>query len=306
MTRYVSWLLNGALFVFCCFLVADTANAIFAVLLAPAAEEVADAPDSAPSARRSWDDRQVILARNLFNASLIAPAGGPPEPEELEAAKIPMDLLGTVASDDQDLAWAAVQNRQDRTTQVVRIDDLLAPQVKVLRIERRRVVLLEGDTPRELVLSEPVLSMNMDPKDVGRLKRTSGTRPHASGRARRARERRAAAAARPKPEPASAPVAPQASAVRDLTDLLSGASYQPKYEDGQMVGVVVNAVQGGSLFEEIGIADGDVITEVNGISIDSPQESTRVLLELIETPDLEVKVLGPEGPRTLTHSKPGG
>ncbi len=159
MARYLSWLLNGALFVLCCFLVADSANAVFAAWLTPEAQEARVTLGAAPVQRRTWNDRQVILSRNLFNASLIAPpAPPPPEQKVLEVAKVPMDLIGTVASADADLAWAAVVNRKDRKTHVVRVDDLLAPQVKVTRIERKRIVVLENDVPRELTLPEKTAS----------------------------------------------------------------------------------------------------------------------------------------------------
>ena len=37
-----------------------------------------------------------------------------------------------------------------------------------------------------------------------------------------------------------------------------------------MVGVQVNAIKPGSLFEQIGLQNGDMITEFNGIPIERP------------------------------------
>ncbi len=98
MGQYLSWLANSVLFVLCCYLVADAANEVFAALLTPTAENVARG--SAPTARapRSWADREIILKRNLFNASLLAPALDDEEPiEDLEATRLPLRLLGTAA-----------------------------------------------------------------------------------------------------------------------------------------------------------------------------------------------------------------
>ncbi len=72
-----------------------------------------------------------------------------------------------------------------------------------------------------------------------------------------------------------------------------------------MVGVQVSAIQSGSLFEEIGIKDGDVITELNGIQINSPEESTRILRELSEAQELTVTIQGENGPEILTMPTPG-
>ena len=49
-----------------------------------------------------------------------------PEPEEdLQRTRLPLRLLGTVASDDQVVASAAIENTQDRLHQVVRVGHTL-------------------------------------------------------------------------------------------------------------------------------------------------------------------------------------
>jgi general secretion pathway protein C len=57
-----------------------------------------------------------------------------------------------------------------------------------------------------------------------------------------------------------------------------------------MVGLQINAIKPGSLFEEIGIQSGDVITKLNGITIDNPQESAKVLTEFAEAESFTVDV----------------
>jgi general secretion pathway protein C len=91
-------------------------------------------------------------------------------------------------------------------------------------------------------------------------------------------------------------------AIRNPADLFSQARILPKWEDGQMVGVQVSAIKPGSLFEELGIADGEVITQLNGIEINSPEASAEVMLELSEAKELNVTVLGEDGEKTLQLS----
>ena len=74
------------------------------------------------------------------------------------------------------------------------------------------------------------------------------------------------------------------------TNLFSEARILPKYEDGSMVGLQINAIKAGSLFEEIGIESGDVITKLNGITIDNPQESAKVLSEFSEADSFNVEI----------------
>jgi S1-C subfamily serine protease len=71
-----------------------------------------------------------------------------------------------------------------------------------------------------------------------------------------------------------------------------------------MVGVQVNAIQPGSLFEDIGIEDGDIITELNGIPIDSPEESAKILLEFTQSTDFTIQIDGAAGPKTLNVNLP--
>ena len=77
--------------------------------------------------------------------------------------------------------------------------------------------------------------------------------------------------------------------------LFSQARILPKYEDGEMVGVQLNSIKEGSLFEQIGIQDGDTITEFNGIQVNGPQQSAQVLRELTEATEFDVSVVGPGG-----------
>jgi general secretion pathway protein C len=86
--------------------------------------------------------------------------------------------------------------------------------------------------------------------------------------------------------------------------LFSQARILPKYEEGQMVGVQLNAIQSGSLFEQIGIQNGDTITEFNGINITSQQDSAAVLRQLTEANEFNVTVTGADGqPRQMSFTK---
>jgi type II secretory pathway component PulC len=107
--------------------------------------------------------------------------------------------------------------------------------------------------------------------------------------------RQAADAPQPKPAP---PLD-----VRNPATLFAQARILPKYENGQMVGVQLNAIKPGSMFEQIGIKNGDVIKELNGIKIDSPEQSAKILVELVDAKVLNVLVDGPNGPQTLTWTQ---
>ena len=297
MGRYVSWLANAGLLVLCCFLLADTANAVFEALLTPAPPDLSEGVSPPPPAARAWSDRKVILTRNLFNSSLLAP---PPPPkkvvkEELEATKLPLSLLGTAASPNPALSWAAIEDESSRRTVVVRVDDEVKGKAKVTRIERKRVVLLENGVLRELVLSE---KKKRSKDSSARKKPKRPSRPRARRPKRAPRPARATT-----PEPALVPTQSRAGNL-DATKLFSDARILPKYMDGALVGMQVNAIQPGSLFAEAGLREGDVITQLNGIEIDSPESSVRVLSEIADATQLTIEVDREDGPTTLNVTLP--
>lgn len=293
MGRYLSWLANGVLFVVCCYLVADTANEVFAALLTPTAQGAQPAPAPALRAGRGWNDREIILQRNLFNASLLAGTAPIDEPvaEDLEETMLPLRLLGTVAASRQEFSWAAVEDQDERKTVVVRVDDALN-RATVKRIDRRRIVLSENGVLRELTLEDEV----SDSPPQARVSLPRGSRSMARARPSSPRKR---AAARRMAEQMAAGQARSAvrvqrkqvdEVVRNPANLLSQARILPKYEEGEMVGLQVNAIKPGSLLEEIGMKSGDVITKLNGMAVESPEDSARVLAELAESDDFTLDV----------------
>lgn len=296
MATTLSWGANAALFVLGCFLAADTANALLASALTPPPEAVVVASAAAPRGGRSWSDRQVILTRNLFNSSTLAPAGPPPEEieDDLQPTRLPLTLLGTAAAEDPSLAWAAIEDRERRTTLVVNVGADVKGKATVQRIERRRVVLLENGSPRELSLDS-----DDDQASQGRA-RVASRRPSP-----RAAQRRSPRVQKLGEDRFSVPKSDVEETLRNPSNLFSQARILPKYTDGAMVGVQVNAIKSGSIFEEIGFENGDVIKELNGITIDSPEQSAKLLQEFTEAESFSVIVQGANGEeRTLDVELP--
>lgn len=297
MSRFAIWIVNGALFVLCCFLTASLVTGWVGDWLSAAPGEAPAPAATAPAAGRDWSERKVILDRNLFQVSTLQPEEpAAPEPaaedEELEATRLPLKLLGTVAASDPRAAWAAVEETTRRERIVVRPQDRLLDKATVVRIERRRIVIENAGKREELALD-----------DEGKPSLTPLARASVAGRPAPAevadlRER----VQRLSEDSFQVQREEVNEAIRNPAELFSQARILPRYENGQMTGVQLNSIQPGSLFEEIGIRDGDVITQVNGIVVTSPQDSAALLRELTESNVFEVTVLGADGqPRTLSY-----
>lgn len=307
MGRYMSWVANSILFVLCCYLLANATNEVFAALLTPTPAEISESPAPRASQRHAWSERQVILTRNLFNASLLAPPApiAEEEPEEdLVATKLPLKLLGTAAIQPHEFSWAAVEDETERRTVVVRVNDSLR-SATVERIERRRIVLRESGELRELTLDEEETQSLANVGARARQTIASGKVAPIKRRGPAPRARRAPAAPPRAPEPEKVRKVDEDSfevdrddvddLVRNPTALFSQARILPKYDEGEMIGLQINGIKSGSLFEEIGLQSGDVITKLNGITIDDPQESAKVLAEFSEAENFTVDVERSDG-----------
>lgn len=287
MARYVSWVVNLGLLALSCWFVAQGALRLIDAWFSPPPSGEALASPQRDDAASAAADPQIILTRNLFNASLLAPQTPIAAIEEvLEATQLPLTLLGTAASDDPGLSWAAIEDRESQQSLVLSIGDGVRNQAKVLRIERKRVVLDEGGALRELALDEP----------EGTAVAVAPPSPQA-----RANPPRRPPRAPPQAEaqaPSPAPEIP-AAATRTPAQLFQDARILPKYAEGQMVGVQVSSIKPGGLFEKMGLQDGDVITELNGVRIDSPEQSAKILLEFTKSDSFTVQVDGANGAKTL-------
>jgi general secretion pathway protein C len=297
MARIIVWIANLTLGVLCCYLAASLILHLIDAALVPAPEPPMAALTAPARISRGPQDRQVILARNLFNASVLSPpvAAPVPQDEDLEATKLPLKLLGTAAAGDPALSWAAVEDLETRKHSVVRPQDQLRGQATVLRVERRRIVLQNGSRREELALDPEVVAPKSKPAA-----RTAAVPPPApmpradapvGARVRQLAENRFQVAR-----------SDVESAARNPAALFSQARIMPRYEAGQMTGVQLNAIKPGSLFEQIGIQSGDTIKQFNGIQINSPEESAQLMRELSEAKQFNVMVQGSDGrERTLTY-----
>jgi type II secretion system protein C len=282
---------NAVLFILCSFQVANVVNKVGADALRPGPADLAPTSEPSVIAPPSWDSRQAILDRNLFDAQIFASA----EPEieiveELEETKLPVLLLGTQFSSVREHSKAAIADRGAREHQVLREGEALEkhPQARLVRIERGRVILDNQGRREELVLAEAAPGESQRPLP----------------RSERQSQRRAS-------RPAPAPPAPIAERLRELQESGRGASavrklsqqarIVPKWEEGQMVGIELTEIEPGSVYEKIGLESGDVITSLNGIQLDSAAAGTRALSQIDQAEHFEIELssgkvttIGPE------------
>ena len=292
MVRYLGWLANTALFTLCCFLVANTANAIIAAWLSQSpARAVELGPRSGPKSR-TWHDRQQITRRNLFHSAILSSSSSTPTAptdEELQETKLPLKLWGTIAATNPALSWASVEETGLKgAISAVRVGDQIQ-NATIVGIERRRVVLLENDNRR---------SLSLDDDDAAGLSLTKAKYKKPSTRATVSRSERRASAK----ERREARKTKTKSPLGNPTSLYSQARIVPRIDPATnlVTGLELNAIQAGSDFEQAGIRNGEVITEIDGVLISNIGDSTKIMSALTDPPEVEIVTVDKNG---KTHQR---
>ena len=250
-------------------------------------------PPSEPQKPRSFTEASVIIGRNLFNADTLTPTSVDTS-ESYEATRLPLRLLATLAAGEA--SWAAFEDSGTRKSLVAAVNEPLCVQndfnpcqfgaVILQRVERCRVV-LENQNRREELVLEGVSACSSAPGA-----RASAARsPQAIARGRGVRE----PVQRLAENRFAVPRAEVESAAQNPAALYSQARILPRYDQGKMVGVQLNAIRPGSLFAQVGIQDGDTVTQVNGVTVSTPEDGQRLLQEFSAGGELRVTVKSRDG-----------
>jgi general secretion pathway protein C len=70
------------------------------------------------------------------------------------------------------------------------------------------------------------------------------------------------------------------STVANINEVFTQARAVPFFENGKTVGFRVFAIKPGSVFEKIGLQNGDVINRVNGVELTDPTKAISLFTEL--------------------------
>jgi len=280
--------LNVVLLGASCYLVADVVTEVGAAALEPAAIQPA-ATRPASTSQTAAVAPSVILERNLFGAQLAGESQVVEVSNEdipLEATKLPLRLLGTAASSNEARSRAAVEDEKSRKHLVLAVGDRLTEaglnRVKVSAIERTRIILDNAGKPEELALHE----------DDPNVQRPTPKRNPRQARRQTPADRQT--------------LNDRLKAIggddgQGLSKILSSARIVPFYDDtGEMQGMKVDAIKSDSVFEKVGLQNGDIITEVNGIVIDR-LEATSAIFDEFATAD-EISVAARRGSEAVILS----
>lgn len=235
-----------------------------------------------------------ILDRNLFNKD----SKGEELPEEevikeeveltgnyAVKSQLPMTLKGTIFSGDPLSGIALVENNSEKTQNSFFVGDQLAPGAKVIEIYRERIIIDRGDKKEYLEIEK---------KDL------KNDRKKGKGKAKAVVSRYAV-----EPPPDSwkeEGFERQGNSIQmssdfrkklltsDFSKVLQDAKAEPYFVDGELGGFRLTRIKQDSIYQKAGFNNGDVIKEINGVSLVDTAQAIKLLNSLRGESDLEVRL----------------
>ena len=202
----------------------------------------------------------VIHERDVFNPGTVAApaastAGAP-------RTDLNVKLWGTAVAADPRRSYAVIEDQVERRQRLYRVGDTILDEATLTRVEWDRVVLSRDG-------QEEILELSWARAAPG-----SGAPAAAAAAASGERIRRTADGKflvdRRELE----------KTVENLNEVFTQARAVPYFQNGQTVGFRVFAIKPGSVFEKIGLKNGDVIRRVNGVELTDPTKAITLFNEL--------------------------
>ena len=210
-----------------------------------------------------------IVERNIFGATEKVEKGPVEEVkplETLEETSLQLSLYGTIAGDSAS-ARAIILDQRKRSQDIYRVGDSVQ-EAQIKQILRGKVILRHGDKDEILTMVE------------------GDDKPHAAepvvnSRRRPSRQRRSPVQPAP-PEEASVnieevtiPVGKDVlqDSLNNLNDLMTQVRVRPYFRRGKPEGLIVSQIKSDSVFAKLGLMNGDIIANVNGKPMSSPEEA---------------------------------
>ncbi len=260
---------------------------------------VAAAPPRHRPPRNTEAYLQPIVKRNLFHAA-SAETAKPPDTQpdsgtvfQTSSLAQRFQLVGTVVSTNREESVAVVQERAGAgDSNVYPLGGRLADEADIVGIEGKRIVLdvngrkeqieieLEGDQPGASTPLTKTAPAAVAPAPAGDL--ADGIRRNPDGTFTLD----------------SRMVEGQ---LANLSELLTQARAVPNFEDGKTNGFRLFSIKRGSIFDQIGLRNGDVIRKVNSNELNDPAVALNVFQDLRSARDFQVTVLRNNHEETLSY-----
>ncbi len=89
--------------------------------------------------------------------------------------------------------------------------------------------------------------------------------------------------------------------VEKKTGVMMQSRIVPYFKDGKAEGFKLFAIRPNSLYQHLGLRNGDIVCKINGKTIDSPQRALELYANLKQHKTIKVEIIRNEKPRTFSY-----
>jgi len=228
----------------------------------------------------------LIPKRDIFNSAKAPEAAPPPAPAA--ATQLRLKLWGT-AVNVAGGSYSIIEDLGARKQGVYGINSPVPGGASVKAIEWDKVVLLHNG--RDEILEIEKASMGGPGRTVpAQAAPISPGGPDSSGITQTAENE------------FTVPKTEVDSALENMSQLFTQIRAVPHFEGGESVGFRLFAIRRGSLFDKIGLKNGDILRSINGNPMNDPSKAMTLMQELRDATNLRVEATRNQQPVTLTYN----
>ncbi len=221
----------------------------------------------------------IIVKKNLFKVEieqkdepLVELEKEEKKSETLEPTKLKLVLWGTVTG--QENVYAVIEDKKVRKQALYQIGDLIQG-AELKKILRNKVILLfQG---KDQFLEVQANSRN----DTG-FRNLKETLPVEAVPVKRALDH---------------------DALDDIGSIMRQIKFRPHFSEGEPDGLMVYGIRPNSVFREIGLRNGDIIKDVNGVAIVSKNDVSGLFAEIEDQEYLKITLFRRGKVKELTYTK---
>lgn len=230
---------------------------------------------------KQLENYSAIASRNLFNSRGLIPGedGGPttqsdPTGMAVKSA-LPLNLVGTLILHDENRSVATIEDKSASMVYPMQVNDEIPNKIKITKVEARRATFVnKGNNRNEYIelpeektgLQNPIITTGRAAPSVGGgIEKVAPTQFNVSR-------------------------SEVDKSLADFNNILTQARAVPNFENGVAAGYKFFQVVPGSIFDKLGIQNGDVITGLNGTPINDPAKAFEMITELKTSNHLELQM----------------
>lgn len=206
----------------------------------------------------------TVTERNLFQTN--TDVGSRPEKldiEALEPTDLKLDLLGTITGDKKE-AYAVIEDTTTKQQSLFRIGDTI-----------------QNATVKMILREKVVLNVNGKDEILKIEKNREGSKTFNSKAAGLATERSQNIAVKR---------SQMISAVKDVNNLMKQIRIRPNFRNGKPDGLRLTGIRPNSIFYNMGLKSGDVLTGVNGKDIESVDDVFKLYQDLQSSSRVQLQI----------------